>query len=71
MIAESGTIPIAPGEVISLDVNTRHFILPGGVGQIGGSERGSCSGAYGVLDTGNGGYQAFFPGELGGSGVRA
>ena len=73
VIAESGAIPIAPGEVISLDVNTRYFILPGGVGQIGrksqSQNHGPRSGVFGVLDTRNGSYQAFFPGELGGYGV--
>ncbi len=70
VIAESGTISLAPGELISLDLNTRYFILPGGVGRIGSNKRGGRSGGYGVLDTGNGSYQAFFPGELGSCGVR-
>jgi len=70
VIAESGTIPLAPGEVILLDGNTQYFILPGGVGRIGSNKRGGRSGGYGVLDTGNGSYQAFFPGELGSCGVR-
>ncbi len=70
VIAESGTFPIAPGGVISLDVNARYFISPGGVGRIGRKSQSPRSGAFGVLDIGNGSYQAFFPDELGGCGVR-
>lgn len=69
--AETGAIPMAPGEVISLNLNTQYFILQGGVGRIGGNKRGGCSGAYGVLDIVVGTWQAFFPDALGGCGVRA
>lgn len=71
VIAETGAIPMAPGEVISLDSNMRYFILPGGVGRIGGNKRDGRSVAYGVLDTVVGTWQAFFPDALGGCGVRA
>ncbi len=70
VIAESGTIQFMPGGLISLDLNTQYFILPGGVGRIGSNNRGGLSGAYGVLDTGKWSYQALFPGESGGSRVR-
>ncbi len=70
VIAETGTIPIVPGGVISLDGNTRYFILPGGVGSVKSKSQSGRSGAFGILDIGNGSYQAFFPDELGGCRVR-